>query len=312
MKLKHLSHLLQWALIIATLFVVGDSLLDNWREVQKLEIKDPSWLYAIASLGVSLIAHCLSAIFWGEIFGNLQHPVPRRWALAIFLKTEIAKYLPGDVVQVYSRIRAARKIGVPITVGIATTLLQSVYIGAAGLWFGLLVAPRLPVQQLCGLFLLVIFVCVHPLLFDRFMQIFERFPKSSVASGLRDRFPQYQWYRPRMRRYPILPILGQVFVLGLRGISFWLAVLVFTPVGGWILVPLFGGFGLAWALGIVSPISGGVGVFEATAIGLLDKIIPGGVVLGAVILYRLLAIITEAIGTGIGLSFDRRLPTSVQ
>lgn len=307
LKFKHLSCLFYWAIVIATLIFVGKAFYDNWREVKSLQIQDEAWYYAVAALGVSLFSHCWSGILWGGILRNLQHRVPWRYALVTFLATEIAKYLPGDVWQVYGRLQAARKIGVPITVGIAATLLQSVYLATAGIGFGLIVASHPTWQGLYGLGLVCLLVSVHPRMFDRAMRGIERLPKRSIVQRILGRFPRHQWYRPRMKCYPLLPILGQFLFLGLRGISFVLTVLVFTSVDGRAIAPLISGFGLAWALGVVSPISGGVGVFEATAIALLDGVISSSCLLGAVILYRLLALMTEAIGAGLGLLLARRL-----
>jgi hypothetical protein len=61
-----------------------------------------------------------------------------------------------------------------------------------------------------------------------------------------------------------------------------------------------GGFSFAWLVGLVLPVSpGGIGVFEATAIALLDGILTPGVLLGAVAVYRLVSILAEIIGAAL-------------
>jgi glycosyltransferase 2 family protein len=127
------------------------------------------------------------------------------------------------------------------------------------------------------------------------------------------RLSQERWHLPQMQRYPLLPILGQVLFLLIRSLSFLLILSIFIPVGAKAIVSIVTGFALSWALGIVSPVSGGVGVFEATAIGLLDGVVDSGVVIGAVGLYRAIALLTEAIGAGFGVLIARWVtPTRIE
>jgi glycosyltransferase 2 family protein len=305
MKSRHFSFLLQWGIILATLIFVSRAFYENWQEVTSLQISGQAWLYLIAALAISLLSHGWSGILWDEILRNLRYPVSGQWAAIVFLATEIAKYLPGDVWQVYGRLQAARKMGVPISIGIVSIILQSVYLAAAGLGFGLLTAFRPLFKELCVLGLIVILVGVHPTVFARVASWIERLPTTSIVEKLFSRLTKTPWNRPRIQYYPHRVILGQFLALGLRSISFLLVVLVFTSISNEAIAPLIGGFGFAWALGVVSPISGGVGVFEATAIGLLDGVTASSVILGSVILYRLIAIMTEAIGSGVGFLLSR-------
>jgi glycosyltransferase 2 family protein len=66
-------------------------------------------------------------------------------------------------------------------------------------------------------------------------------------------------------------------------------------------IPLiFSAFSFSWVLGLVVPgAPGGIGVFEATAIALLNSQIPTGTILGGVALYRLISILAELIGAGL-------------
>lgn len=56
-------------------------------------------------------------------------------------------------------------------------------------------------------------------------------------------------------------------------------------------------FSFAWLLGLVLPgAPGGIGIFEATAIALLQNNFPPGILLGAIAFYRLISLAAEAIG----------------
>jgi uncharacterized membrane protein YbhN (UPF0104 family) len=305
MKSQHLSAFFQWCIIVVTLIFVGTALYDHWQEVKSLDLDRQALLYIFAALSISLLSHCWSGILWGEILSDLQYPVSWRWALVIFLRTEIAKYLPGDVWQVYGRLMAAHQLRIPVTVGIASIVLQSVYIAAAGIAFGLLAVSDPILQVLWGLGLATLLISIHPTAFNRILNLVERLSRMLLVQRLFTRLSQHLWNRPRLRYYPWSVLAGQCLFLALRSISFLWVVAVFTPVSGRAIAPLAGGFALAWALGIVSPISGGVGVFEATAVSVLDDVVEPSIVLGAVILYRLIALLTEAIGSVLGWAIGR-------
>jgi glycosyltransferase 2 family protein len=63
---------------------------------------------------------------------------------------------------------------------------------------------------------------------------------------------------------------------------------------------IFSAFSFAWMLGLVVPgAPGGIGVFEATAIALLNSQIPTGTIIGGVALYRMISILAEVSGAGL-------------
>ncbi len=90
-----------------------------------------------------------------------------------------------------------------------------------------------------------------------------------------------------------------MFVL-LRGLGFVLTVLILSPVNIAQLPMIFSAFSFAWLLGLVIPgAPGGIGVFEATAIALLNAHLSPAVILGSVAFYRLISTLAEAAGAGL-------------
>jgi glycosyltransferase 2 family protein len=308
MRFKHLGFIFRWGTTIATLIFIGKAFSDNWQEVKNLQLDQGSCIYLALALSISFLSHCWSGIAWGEILNNLKYPVPWRWAMTTFLITEPAKYLPGDVWQVYGRLKSGRKVGVPIEVSIVSVILQSVYIAAAGLGFGLLASKDSLLKGSCLLGLICIAFCVHPYFFAKVINLIERLIDRKILS----RFNLKQAQKPQMRSYPSVPIAGQFLFLGLRSTSFVLTVLALAPINKDAIFPLIGSFSFAWALGVVSPISGGVGVFEATALSMLDKAIGSSYILGAIILYRLIALMTEVIGAGLGWSIKKSMKQPIR
>jgi hypothetical protein len=299
-KLNRLSFLARWALILATLIFVAVTLYDNWQDIRVLEIQRQGWLYAILALVINLVAHAWLGRVWGWILKDLQYPVPWRWSVVTFLIVEITKYLPGGIWQIYGRIRLAQRSGIPVKIGILSIVLESLSILAVAMGSGLLATSEPPLQGLFSFILVSILVGIHPVIFN------------GVIAGIHhvQDVPWIQWLiskltghpletqnHAQLQVYPLTILGGMVAFLGLRSLSFVFVVLMFISLTWQKLAPLVGGFSLAWGLGIVAPgVSGGVGVFEATAIAQLDGIMAPQVVVVAALFYRAISILTEAIG----------------
>jgi len=97
--------------------------------------------------------------------------------------------------------------------------------------------------------------------------------------------------------------------LGLRGTGFLVTFAALAAVNPNQILLLFSAFSMAWVLGLVIPTPGGLGVFETTAIALLDQHFSGGVVLSVVALFRVVSILAEVVGAGIGFLSDRTSDT---
>ncbi|HEY9909606.1 MAG TPA: lysylphosphatidylglycerol synthase domain-containing protein, partial [Thermosynechococcaceae cyanobacterium] len=110
----------------------------------------------------------------------------------------------------------------------------------------------------------------------------------------------------KLEQYPIVPLLGELGFVVLRGVGFLLTFLAVHPSAPEVPL-LLGAFSLAWLLGLVVPgAPGGVGVFEATAIALLQSTYSAAVILSVVALYRLISVLAEGLGAGLGWLVDRR------
>ncbi|MGC1396527.1 MAG: UPF0104 family protein, partial [Coleofasciculaceae cyanobacterium] len=108
-----------------------------------------------------------------------------------------------------------------------------------------------------------------------------------------------------LQYYPLLPLLGELLFLGLRGAGFLFTFSALTIVNTSYIPLLFGAFSIAWVLGLVIPTPGGLGVFETTAIALLSSYFPTSIILSVVAIFRLISILTEILGAGLGLLIER-------
>ncbi len=279
---------LRWMILGATLFFLVSALAKNWQEVAAIEITKTGWVLLGLSLLVTVLAHLWSGGVWLLTLREFKQPVQNRWGLQVYLKTNLAKYLPGNVWHFYGRIMAVHQAGVSIGAATLSVLLEPLLMASAALLFALINAQ----QQHFSLQLIslaVVLIGVHPRILNPVIKRFRKMklkgqdPKIVAAGGF------------AIERYPLKPFLGQMGFVSLRSTGFILAVLALTPID-WQQIPiLLSSFSLAWLLGLVIPgAPGGLGIFEATTVTLLDQQFAPAVLLSAVAFYRLVSVLAEA------------------
>jgi hypothetical protein len=109
----------------------------------------------------------------------------------------------------------------------------------------------------------------------------------------------------QLEHYPLLPLLGELVFLGLRGTGFIVTFVALTSVNPNQILLLFTAFSVAWVLGLVIPTPGGLGVFETTALTLLNPYFSTGIILSVVALFRIISIMAEVVGACLGFLSDR-------
>ena len=113
LTVKRLKPYLRWVLLGGTIFFLAKALKDNWQEVLAIELGKSGWGYMAIALLVTLLAHIWSGWVWSWILRFFDQPVDRMWCVRVYLKTNIAKYLPGNIWHFYGRVWTAKAAGVP-------------------------------------------------------------------------------------------------------------------------------------------------------------------------------------------------------
>ncbi len=307
-----MKKILRWVILGVTLFFLVKALKDNWSEVIAIQIDAVGWAILCIATGVTLLAHIWGGWIWTWILKELNQSVPCSEFIQVYLKTNMAKYLPGNVWHYYGRIVVAKNANIPAGAATLSVLLEPLLMVAAALIiivvFGSQFAAAyttIYVKILQFLSLAVVLCAVHP----RFLNPAIRFVyKFKVKTSTVTTQPSIPF---KVKRYPLRPLLGELGFLGLRGTGFILTVFALTPLNFQQLPLLLGAFSLAWLLGLVVPgAPGGLGVFEVTAIALLQHSFPSAVILSAIASYRLISIIAETAGAVLA-SLDERLSKSV-
>jgi glycosyltransferase 2 family protein len=302
-----MKQFLRWIILGGTLFFLGKALKDNWLEVTAIRIDGVGWgIIAIATI-VTLLAHTWAGWIWTWILQELNQPVSSSQFIQVYLKTNIAKYLPGNIWHYYGRIVAAKNANVSAGAATLSVLLEPLLMATAALIIIILFSSQFTanntttvIQILQLLSLAVVLCAIHP----RFLNPAIGFLYKLKAKKSEDNTQPS--VALTIKRYPLRPLLGELGFVGLRGIGFILTIFALNS-GNLRQIPLLlGAFSCAWLLGLVIPgAPGGLGVFEATAYELLRHHFPSALVFSAIALYRLISILAETAGAGFAWLHER-------
>ncbi|PSB05015.1 lysylphosphatidylglycerol synthase transmembrane domain-containing protein [Merismopedia glauca] len=279
---------LVWGVVIFFLVKVGK---DRAQEVAGIKITSQGWIYLAIAFGFTLLAHIWSGLVWGKILRYFQQPLPYSWLLRVYLKTNIAKYLPGNIWHYYGRISAIQEAGGTLEVATFSVLLEPLLMAAAAIIIAL--SGNNSVNRVWQILsLLGVILAVHPRVLNPLMQLLAKFKGKADASL-------------KLQSYPVLPLLGEMGFVGLRGTGFVFALLAFTAIIPSQIPQILSGFSWAWLLGLIIPgAPGGIGVFEATAIAILQPLFSPGLLLSVVAIFRVVSLLAEVVAAGLAVVGD--------
>lgn len=290
--LSVLKPYLRWFIWGGTLFFLLNAFKDHWQEVVAVEVSPHGWLLLGIALVTTLLAHTWSGWVWTWILKALSQPLGGWQALQVYLVTNIAKYLPGNVWHFYGRIAAVSKAGGSLGVASLSVLLEPLLMAAAALLMALLGSGLgwMGTNHLYGGIQLIglsaVLLGVHPWVINPVIRFLSRSQGTATNT--------------QIHQYPLFPLLGEVGFLLLRGTGFLLTLMALMQVAPRLIPQLLSVFSFSWLLGLIIPgAPGGLGVFEATAIALLDQSFPTGIILSTVALFRAISIVAEVSAAGL-------------
>ncbi len=298
--LVHLKPLLRWVILGAVLFFLAKVLHNHWESVAAIRIDAAGWACLAIALGITLLAHTSAGWVWSRMLRqDFQQSVQGGWLTQSYLQTNLAKYLPGNIWHYYGRIAAATKAGATLEAATVSVLLEPLLMAAAALLIALLSGQAIAARYglvAVGLQWIVLgatLLAIHPIMLNPLLQRLAKV-KQKATELSQSVLPS------ELNHYPFQALIGNLVFLLLRGAGF---LLTFLAIQSFDLVQvpvLLSAFSLAWLLGLVVPgAPGGLGIFEATAIALLGHLFSPGGLLGVVAVYRLVSVVSEALGAGL-------------
>lgn len=299
---KRVKPYLRWVILALTLGFILHTLRLHWQQVLTLRLTPYAIAELLLALGVTLSAHIWSGWVWHGIMHSLNAPVPQTWTIITYLKTNLGKYLPGNIWHFVGRIQFLREYGTSTGVAITGVVLEPLLMSVAAL---AIVLVSLPSTLLQLSILVAVLIALHPRLLNPVLSRLAQ-AKLQQADRVEATHLEETAQIPKLHRYPWRPLLGEVGFVVFRGLGFMLCFMALYSLDVadvWILV---GAFSFGWLLGLVVPgAPGGLGVFEATVLAVLTPKFPAAIVLGAVALYRLNSTLAELLGAGLAVLDER-------
>ena len=222
-----------------------------------------------------------------------------RWVLKLYLITNIFKYIPGNVGHFYARIVSIYQQGVSWKIASFSVLLEPLLMAISASVISLLACLLSGCKTTYNTWLLFIqivttligLLVIHPFFINKITS----FLKKNVLENIQDDI--------YLREYPKIIVLGELGFILLRGLGFILTWMAFIPISIFQIPLLLSVFSLAWLLGLVIPgAPSGIGIFEAAIIILLKtENFPIQIIISTIAIFRLLSIMAEVVGAGLGL-----------
>lgn len=113
MRNRRVRTLLQAALVLIILFFWGQALARSWDELAAYPWR-LDWRWLLASMTLLLVQMVLLATIWQRALVLMGTPAPWRLAVSLWLKTQIARYLPGGVWDVAGRLALGYEEGLSV------------------------------------------------------------------------------------------------------------------------------------------------------------------------------------------------------
>ena len=292
--LAQIKPYLRWFIWGGVLFFLIKTLKDRFGEVAAISINGRGWLMLAIALIITICAHIWSGWIWIWILKLFKQPLSVKEGIRVYLITNVAKYLPGNIWHYYGRITAVAKRGGSRGAATLSVLLEPLLMASAALLIGLIGSGlgwlstdfdlRIVLLQLLSL--VAVSIGIHPRILNPLMHRLSRSKNKADAVAAQT---------IELKAYPLMPFFGEIGFVILRGCGFMFTFLALQPIASQQIPQLISAFSFAWLLGLVVPgAPGGLGVFEVTAYSLLDDtLFPAEI--AAVALYRLISILAEAI-----------------
>lgn len=269
--------------------------------------RDTYFAVGIAMI-LTLLTSALSAAAWNMLLAGLSCRVSAVQSVAVFMSTQVAKYIPGNVGHYVGRVALARtRLGVSTTPAVLSLLHEAGLASAGALFIGLGLYCFLPNGTLYGL--------TRADSYAAFLLFAAMFTGVILVAGiLRKRLKLHRaliWkfvdaiptLRPSLQSLPLY-IAGYALV-GAAAVVIAASLVPLQAQDGALIC---GAYSLAWIVGFLIPgAPGGLGIRESALVLLLAGTFPREVVLLIALLARLASVAADVLAFIVGLLLIRKV-----
>ena len=265
--LKQYLHWIGSALAITGIVFVSFRLSDYSSQLDLSRFNSFAWAIAAGLAIIYGLANILLALSWRIILGYFGANASPRWSVRIYGLTQLAKYIPGNIMHLAGRQAMGQAAGIPGWPLAKAAIWELGLISITGLSFTIFVIPQ---------FLSAVSVPMAAGGFTSLLIIIAMILKNYVSQAIALSFGYYLLF---------LVISGSIFVGSI------LLTTNQNPIApsDW---PLFcGAFIVAWLAGLVTPgAPAGVGVRELVLVVLLKGLVSESDLLLSVLLARVVTV----------------------
>jgi len=257
-------------------------------------------------LFVMLPIYPLSVLAWHQLVRGLGGKLTYREALAVWMLSNVARFLPGTIWQWIGRGYLANQYAVTPVQATLSIAYEIALVVVTALVVGLASLPLWPVAlhlpwwiSLTGL-LPALFL--WPTTLPAVVRLYQK-----VRNQTSQDIPTLSWRS-------LLSVLAvNTSQLLVNGLAIWLLLSLFAPQAAVSILAYAGMYALTWLLGYVTLIApGGLGVADASLAGLIAAQTSTAIGSAVALLYRALLLVSELIITGLAVALHPAILTSVR
>ncbi|MEZ4769046.1 MAG: lysylphosphatidylglycerol synthase domain-containing protein [Caldilineales bacterium] len=291
--------LLQAAAIVIILAFWAQTLVRNWQELSDFAWQ-VSWPWLLASLVVLIAQMFLLASIWRRELWLMGAPVSWRLGASLWLKTQIARYVPGGIWDIAGRLALGHEAGISVRALSASIVLEmAMQVLSASVFLLAALLVRTDAQPslllpLAALLLLVSVVILSPPVFRRLINFGLRLLRREPLEMRVTYVDMLLLFGASLVGHLMLGVGFVLFARGVTDITWQQAPgMIAAYVGAWLV-----GF-----LALVVPM--GIGVREGILALLLQRQFPFGVIGVIALGYRTWMLIRDLIAALIGVWLGR-------
>ena len=227
--LTQIKPYLRWFIWGGVLFFLIKTVKDRFGEVAAIRIDERGWLMLAIALTITICAHVWSGWVWTWILRLFKQSLGVKEGIRVYLVTNIAKYSPGNIWHYYGRITAISRAGGSKGAAVLSVLLEPLLMAAAALLIGLIGSglglletnfnPVIVLLQLSSL--LAVLIGIHPRILNPLLHRLSRSKNKADATAAQS---------IALKNYPLMPFLGEIGFVILRGCGFLFTFLALQPV----------------------------------------------------------------------------------